>query len=214
MATTMRTTDRPTAAGMPLAGAKRQMLLGVLSGMLPLLVAIVPFMLGMWGVGLVIAVGGGLLMIGWRVAQHEPTSVLDISSAGFGVLLAIAYFGFGNDFFLRHFGVVIYSLLLLQVVVGEVGGRPFTAQYSKRMFPAEVLGTRAFFEGNRFLSRVWSVIFLVAIGLSAFGTDTLTLIVVPNGLVIVALVFGPNMGHWYVQRFVVTGVQSAESARS
>jgi hypothetical protein len=69
------------------------------------------------------------------------------------------------------------------------------------MYPPEVSGTRAFFEGNRFLSRAWGVIFVVAILMSTAGTTPLVLLVLPNALVIVVLVFGPEIDHWYGSRF-------------
>jgi hypothetical protein len=125
-------------------GSKRQMLTGVLGGMAPLLVAIVPFTLGLWSLGLVIVVVGAFVVLLVRLVRHSPMSALDLSASAFGVLLAIAYFGFGATYLLQHFGVVIYALLLLQVLIGEIRGHPFTTQYAMKMYPREVSSTRAF----------------------------------------------------------------------
>jgi len=183
-------------------GSKRQMLVGVFGGMIPLLVAVVPFSMGLWGLGLLIVVGGGAFIFAVRQVRHTPSSLLDISSLGFGVLLAIAYFGFGNVFFLQHFGVVIYSLLLLQVVYGEARGEPFTLQYAKKMVSPDVAASRTFLDANRFLSRLWGVIFAAALLMSAFGASPFVLWILPNALVILALVFGPEIGRWYATRFL------------
>jgi hypothetical protein len=79
------------------------MLAGVLSGMAPLLVAIVPFTLGVWSAGVIVLIAGALLVLGARVVRSAPISSLDLSASVFGVLLAIAYFGFGAMYFLQHF---------------------------------------------------------------------------------------------------------------
>lgn len=63
------------------------------------------------------------------------------------------------------------------------------------------------FEGTRFLSRLWGAIFVVSILLAVFGTNTLELIVLPNLLVVLALVFGPRIGHWYAIRFSPKGAE-------
>jgi len=173
--------------------------------MVPLLLAIPAYMYGLWGVGLVIVVGGGLIFIGSRLVLHKPVSGLDVTSLALGLLLAIAYFGFGNLFFLKHFGAVIYSALLVQVLYGELRGEPFTAQYSKQMYSQGHWATRVFVEGNRFLSRLWGVVFAVAIVLSAFGSTPLVLIVLPNGLVVLVLVLGPDIAHRYGIRFLAKG---------
>jgi uncharacterized membrane protein len=202
----MDATNQPSAVqpanAAPIPGRQRLMILGILGGMVPILLAIVPFAMGLWGIGLVIVVGGNALIIGSRVLRHQSNSVLDYSSLGLGVLLVIAYFGFGNLFFLQHFGVVIYTLLLAQVVDGELRGAPFTAQYAKQMYPPAVQGTPTFFEANRFLSRLWGALFFVGIILSAVGTSPLTLIVIPNVLVILGLVRGPAIAHAYAIRFL------------
>jgi hypothetical protein len=169
--------------------------------MLPLLLAIPFFSFGFWGTGILIAVGGSVIIIGERRLKEKPVSSLDIVSLLLGLLVGIGFFGFGNVFFIQHFGVVIYGALLIQVLCGELRGEPFTAQYSKQMISSDQWNTRGFFEGNRFLSRFWGVIFVISILMAVFGTGTLVLIVLPNVLVVLALVFGPNIGHWYAIRF-------------
>ncbi len=155
-----------------------------------------------WVNGIADPVADTILITGSRLVLRKPMDRLALLSLVFSVLLAIVYFGFGNLFFLRHFGVVISGLLLGQVLYGELRGEPWTAQFAKRMFPPERWGTRAFFEGNRFLSRLWGVVFGVSILMAAFGTTPLFLFLLPNGLLVVALAFGPSLGRWYGARFV------------
>jgi hypothetical protein len=182
----------------------RRAFLGIFSGLVPQLLAIVPFSLGRWGLGLAVSVGGSLLLIGSRLGRREAVSALDLTSIGFGLLLAVGYFGFHNVFLLRHFGVVINGILLGQVVLGELRREPWTAQFAKRMYPPERWGTRAFFVGNRLLSRVWGAIFLADILMAAFGRTGLVLFILPNLLPMAALFLGPRLGHWYAVRSSVT----------
>jgi hypothetical protein len=182
----------------------RGAMLGTFGGLLPLFLAIPLFALGLWSVGLVVYLGGTLLVIGPRLGRRESVGSLDLSSLVFGVLLAIAFFGFGNVFFLQHFGVVINTLLLAQVLSGELRRQPWTAQFAKRMYPPAQWDTRAFFEGNRFLSRLWGLVFVVSILMATFGTTPLVLFVLPTGLLVAALVLGPPLARWYGRRFPPT----------
>ena len=175
---------------------------GILAGILPLFLAIPFFSFGLWDTGILIAIGGSAIVIGKHRIKDKPVSSLDIMSLLLGVLVAIGFFGFGNPFFIQHFGVVIYGALLIQVLYGELRGEPFTPQYSKQMISSDQWNTRGFFEGNRFLSRFWGAIFVISILMTVFGSGTLVLIVLPNVLVVLALVFGPNIGHWYTIRFL------------
>jgi len=174
---------------------------------MPWLLAIPPFLYGVWSVGLVIVVGGNLLVTGRLRLQHKSIGSLELTSLALVVFVAIGYFCFGNVFFIQHFGVMIYSLLLIPVLYGEIRGQPFTAQYAKQMYSSDRWATRTFFEGTRFLSRLWGAIFVVSILLAVFGINTLELIVLPNLLVVLALVFGPRIGHWYAIRFSPKGAE-------
>jgi hypothetical protein len=198
----MQKTSQENATGNSLPwGHKGQVIRGILAGMLPLLLAIPFFSFGLWGTGILIAVGGSVIVIGKRRIKDKPVSGMDIVSLLLGVLVAIGYFGFGNIFFIEHFGIVIYSALLIQVLYGELRGEPFTAQYSKQIISSDRWATQGFFEMNRFLSRFWGVIFVVSILIVVFGTSPLLLTTLPNALVVLALVFGPNIAHWHATRF-------------
>ena len=142
---------------------KGQIIRGLLAGLLPLFLVIPAFAVGQWGLGLAISVPASFIAVGTRLLQHKPVTGLGVSSLGFSVLLAIGYFGFGSIFFVQHFGVVICGALLIQVLYGEIRGQPFTAQFSKQMIATEHWNTRSFLEGNRFLSRLWGVIFAISI---------------------------------------------------
>jgi hypothetical protein len=114
----------------------------------------------------------------------------------------VAYLRFESVFFLRHFGVVINGLLLGQVLHGEIRGEPWTSQFSKRLFPIETWRTQVFMETNRFISRVWAVVFASAIVMTAFGTTSLVLFVLPNVLALVAFLASPSVGRWYGRRLL------------
>jgi hypothetical protein len=186
-------------------------MLGALAGLLPQLLAIAPFVFGMWGLGLTVSIAGNALVIGSHLYRRKPVGTLDVSSTILTLVLAVGYFGFGNVLVLRHFGAVIYGLLLGQVLFGERRGEPWTAQFSKRMFPPERWRTRAFFEGNRLLSRVWGSIFIVDILMAAFGTTPLVLFVLPNVLLVAAVLIGPSLGHWYGLKFAQSAISITRS---
>lgn len=204
---TQKTTQENAAGNSPPSGHKGQVIRGILAGMLPLLLAIPFFSFGLWGTGILTAVGGSVVVVGKRRLKDKPVSSLDIVSLLLSVLMAIGFFGFGNVYFIKHFGAVIYGALLIQVLYGELRGQPFTAQYSKQMIPSDHWNTRGFFEVNRFLSRFWGVIFAISILMAIVGTGTFVLIVLPNVLAVLALVFGPNIGHWYAIRFLPKGAE-------
>jgi hypothetical protein len=182
----------------------RLALLGALGGLLPMLIAIVPFVLGLWAAGLAVYVGGNLVVIAARLAGRKAIASLDLLALALGVLLAAAYVGFGNHFFLQHFGVVINGVLLGQVALGELRGTPWTEPFAKRMYPPEAVTTRAFVEGNRLLSRMWGIIFVADILMSALGTSAFVLYVLPNVLLVLALALGPSIAQRYGRRFLPT----------
>ena len=195
---------RQAAAATPEPGpiSARRATIESLQGLVPILVALVPFSFGQWGLGLIIMLGGNLILLGRQVAQRRAVGALDVTALALGALLAFTYFGLGNLFLLQHFGVVINGLLLIQIVKGELQGKPWTAQFSGRLFSPEQRASRAFFEGNRFLSRLWGVIFTADILMAAFGTTGLVLFVLPNALAVLTIVLSPRIGHWYGRRFL------------
>ena len=186
---------------------KEQLIRGLLAGLLPLFLVIPAFAVGQWSFGLTIGVAASFIAVGSRLRRHKPVTGLGFSSLGLSVLLAIGYFGFGNVFLVQHFGVVIYGALLIQVLYRELRGQPFTAQFSKQMIASEHWNARSFLAGNRFLSRLWGVIFAISIIMGIFGTGTLMLMVLPNVLAILGIVFGPNIGHWYAFRCSSKGAE-------
>ncbi len=175
-------------------------MLPALEGMGPPLLAIVPFTLGLWSLGILVYLGGSALLLASRLVRHERVTSLDICSFVLVVLLAISYFGFRSVYFIHHFGVAINALLLSQVVYGEVRGTPWTSQFAQRMFTPEQTKTRAFFVGNQMLSRAWGAIFVLDILMAAFGTNPLFQFILPNSLPVVALLAGPRVAHWYSTR--------------
>jgi len=85
-------------------------------------------------------------------------------------------------------------------VRGELRGEPWTLQFAKRMSPPERWTARGFIEGNRFLSRIWAVIFVLSLLMAAFGQSALVLFVLPNIMLVVGLAFGPSVARWYSRR--------------
>jgi len=206
MSTDQALDDGHNASGSPPVHS-RSVIRGIIRGMVPLFLAVPAFVYGLWGTGVLILVVGSCFGVGSRLSRHKSVSCLDLSSLALSVVVAIAYFGFGNIYFIQHFGVLIYGVLLIQVLHGELHGKPFTVQYSKRMISSNRWATRGFFEMNRFLSRFWGLIFVVSILMVVFGTSPLMLVILPNALVVLALVFGPNIGHWYANRFTLKGAE-------
>ena len=121
-------------------------------------------------------------------------------SLGLGVVLLVAHFAFHSTLLVRRFGVVINAVLLAQVIRGELRREPWTLQFAKRMAPPERWSSRAFVEGNRFLSRIWALIFVLSLLMAAFGRSAFVLFVLPNVLLGVALALGPSLARWYGRR--------------
>lgn len=200
----MSSTGNTPSPALP-SGRYRQMLRGLLAGLVPTFIAIPLFMLGFWGLGISISLSVSLFSIVMHLFRHKPITGVDLSTLALLAIVAIGYFVFHNTFFILHFGVVIYSILLIQVIYGEIRRQSFTAQYSKQMYSSELWSKRSFIEGNRFLSRVWGTIFGVSILIGVFGTSTLMLMVLPNMLIVIGFIIGPSIGHWYGTRFLAKG---------
>jgi apolipoprotein N-acyltransferase len=89
----------PTAPLAPTERPSRLAMLPALTGMGPPLLAIVPFTLGLWALGLVVFLGGSALLLAMRLIRRDQITSLDLGSFALVVLLAVSYFGFGNTYF-------------------------------------------------------------------------------------------------------------------
>jgi hypothetical protein len=182
------------------AGTNPHALFASLAGLVPMLLAVIPFSLSMWTLGLGIYFAATALLIARKLLRREPIESLDAISVLFFIALAVAYASFGDVFLLQHFGAVINALLLGQVIYGEMRGGPWTLQFTKRMYPAELWHDRVFLGTNRLLSRIWGVIFGICIVSAALGTNGWLRAILPTALPIAAIVLSPRFGRWYGQR--------------
>lgn len=187
-----------TAAGESVKPDARA-LLAELRGMLPMLLAAIPFSLNMWTLGLIVYFAASAAIFTERLVRRERIPALDWFSVTFLMILAAAYLLARNIFLLQHFGAVINSLLLAQVLYGELRGEPWTLQFSKRMYPQTLWSNTRFIRANRFLSRAWAGVFVICIACAALGRNGWLRSFVPTVLPIAAIALGPRVARRHVR---------------
>lgn len=173
----------------------------VLKEMSPWLIAIIPFVLKLWSIGLAIVIVGGIFITLRQWNKKKQIGSFQLTSLALLAVVSIAYFGFGNIYLLLHFGLVIYSLLLIPVIYGEIRGAAFTEYYAKQMVPKENWGTPAFKAGNHFISRLWGITFAIAIVFVLLGNNTTELVVIPNVLIVIMLLASTRIAHSYATKY-------------
>jgi hypothetical protein len=181
-------------------GSNARLLFAQLTGLIPMLLAAIPFSLSMWALGLLIYFAAATVLIGRQLLLRERIGSMDVFSMSFFFVLGLAYVWLGNVFCLQHFGAVINAVLLAQVLYGEVRRQPWTLQFTRRMYPPELWNDRVFLNTNRLLSDLWGIIFAFCVVSASLGSNGWFRAILPTALPIVAIALSPRFGRWYGQR--------------
>jgi hypothetical protein len=127
-------------------------------GLAPIALTLPLAFLHLWSLYLVAVIVTSLPVLGYRLLQRQRLNGGNALTLLFGVFNAVLYFGLHTSIVLQYVNIAIYTLLFVQVVVSLLCGEPWTEQFTKPLGAARgLLETRAFHEGNRFVTMIWAV---------------------------------------------------------
>lgn len=135
-------------------------------GMLYILVSFVPWIIywilcGMGNeLGVAIPLVIALLLLTFQTRRRD-FSLMDITSGLYFAIAAVGTFVFNLEAFVRHSGLLGYSVLFLMALFSLFIGKPYTMQVAKRDYPEIYWKDKSFMAINRMITGVWVGVFLV-----------------------------------------------------
>lgn len=145
----------------PASGRPPRWWLGFI-GLAPIALTLPLAFLHLWSLYVVTVIATSLLVLGYRLLQRQRFNDANVLTLLFGVFNAVLYFGLHTSIVLQHLNTAIYTLLFIQVVSSLLWGEPWSGQFTKSFGAARgLLQTRAFHEGNRFVTTIWAAGFLL-----------------------------------------------------
>ncbi len=199
------TSAKETAARGAASADKTNPLLA-LTGLIPLILSLPLYLLGLWTPAVIVGILITLGVIVYHRRIGQGVTSLDLLTLIFGVANAVLYFGFKSDILNEHIAVVIYSILLAQVAASLLHGDPWTLQYAKRSNPRELWDTPAFVAANRFVTVVWGGAFLLCDLAALFGGGALRYYI-PIALLVVVAAVTQRLAVWYARTRSLPGVE-------
>ncbi len=194
-----------SAQGSASAGKPNQ--LRAFTGLIPLILSLPLYILSLWTPAIIVGILITLAVIVYHLRIGQGITSLDQLTLLFGIVNAVVYFGFKSLILNEHIAAVIYSILLAQVAASLLHGDPWTLQYAKRSNPREVWDTPAFVEGNRFVTVVWGVAFLLCDLAALFGGGAALRYYIPIALLVVVAVVTPRLAVWYARARSLPGAE-------
>ena len=127
------------------------------TGLIPVLLILIPLIAGWWTAAIVINIVSSLAVIGFHLAKRQGVTTFDLLVLALGVVNAVLWFGFGNDILLKNFAVPIYAILAIQAFVSLRFGTPWTVQFAKRQVDPSLWSSPLFLAVNRQTTRWWVI---------------------------------------------------------
>jgi hypothetical protein len=153
----------------PASGQPRRWWLGFI-GLAPIALTLPLAFLHLWSFYIVAIIATSLLVLGYRLLQGQRLNGANVLTLLFGVVNAVLYFGLHTSIVLQYVNIAIYTLLFVQVVSSLLWGEPWTEPFTKPFGAARgLLGTKAFHEGNRFVTAIWAAGLLLCVLLESVG---------------------------------------------
>ncbi len=171
------------------------MLLGF-TGLIPLALMVPILLLHLYAIGIAEGLLAGTAVIAYHAARKQGVTSIDALVLGFSAISATLYFGFDNKTLIEHLDVAIYTLLATLVVLSLVRHRPWTAQFAKRMVPAELWDQPAFHTINMRITMLWAAAFVVS-DLVALGASGPLRIFAPIAVLFVTALVVPRLARRY-----------------
>ncbi len=195
------------ASATPASGQPRRWWLGFI-GLAPIALTLPLAFLHLWSFYIVAVIATSLVVLGYRLFQRQRLNGGNVLTLLFGVVNAVLYFGLHISIVLQYVNIAIYTLLFVQIVVSLLWGDPWTEQFTKPFGAARgLLQTRAFHEGNRFVTLIWAAGLLLCVlieGVAEIAGKQLPMLELLRFLpllliVVLALQTGRLLG-WYITR--------------
>ncbi len=127
------------------------------TGLIPVLLILIPLIAGWWTAAIVINIVSSLAVIAFHLAKRQGVTTFDLLVLTLGIVNAILWFGFGNDLLLKNFAVPIYAILAIQALVSLRIGTPWTVQFAKRQVDSSMWSSPLFLAVNRTTTRWWVI---------------------------------------------------------
>jgi hypothetical protein len=106
------------------------------------------------------------LALGWK--QLRQRFFLTWGSLLFFLVSFILVAGLKNLWVVEHMDIVVRATLAAIAWASIIAGRPFALQYARESVPEAYWQTPEFIHTGYFISMVWGIIFLIALGASLF----------------------------------------------
>jgi len=162
-------------------------------GMLYILVSFIPWIIywilcGMGNkLGVAIPLVIALLLLTFQTRKRD-FNLMDITSGLYFAIAAVGTFGFNLEVFVRHSGLLGYSVLFLMALFSLLINKPYTLQAAKKDYPEIYWKDKSFLATNRVITAVWAGVFLVnAVNFLVLGMP-LT-VILSNTLIAFGIVF-------------------------
>ncbi len=131
------------------------------TGLIPVLLILVPLVAGWWTAAIVINVVASVCVIAFHLAKRQGVTPFDLLVLALGITNAVLWFGFGNDILLKNFAVPIYVILAAQALISLRLGTPWTVQFAKRQVDKSLWSTPGFIAVNRQTTKWWALGFTI-----------------------------------------------------
>ena len=152
------------------------------TGLIPVILILIPLIAGWWTVAIVINIVASLAVIGFHLVLRQGVTPFDLLVLALGIANAVLWFGFDNDVLLKNFAVPLYLILALQAAISLRVGTPWTVQFAKRQVDPSLWSSPAFIDVNRHTTRWWALGFticaLLALIPPPWGSITSTIMLV------------------------------------
>jgi len=139
--------------------------------------------------------------------QHRRRAVklMDCTSLGYFTAETLIVFVSGTAFIQRYHLAFVWGVFAVVAWLTVIVGFPFTLQYTREQMPREVWDNPAFYQMNRRMTELWSVIFTLGMVLGGismrYGHVLLLGMIIPMAAMGVGLVFSQLYPRRFADQF-------------
>jgi hypothetical protein len=169
------------------------------TGLVPLALMVPILLLHLYAAGIVEGLVAGSGVIAYHLARRQGVTSVDVLVVGFATVTAVLYFGFANKTIIENLDVAIYTLLVVLIVLSLIRGRPWTAQFARRVISPELWDRPAFQIINMRITAMWAAAFVACDLLAALGSSPVRRYV-PLAVLVITAVLVPRVARRYRSR--------------
>jgi hypothetical protein len=157
------------------------------TGLLPVIVMVPILAVHAYAAGVLVAVGGCLAVLGYHLGRRQGVTSLDALALAFAAVNLVLYFGFDNEWLIKHVAVIFYTLLGAQCVV-SLFGTPWTSQFTQRVVRPDFVEDPRFRAMNVRATAIWAAAFagadVVSLAVSEPTADWLPVVLMALAMVV------------------------------